>query len=120
EALALVARYCPGSGGVRDRCDPLPGMKLAPAAPQLAQIALKQRMRIEADAVAVGKAVERVILEQRAQLVDSRAIEPFQRRERRQLSLQRVERLPLVLARVDQHRHSPPERHIAEARRGIF
>ena len=103
-----------------DRRNPLAGMKLAAAAAQLAQIALQEGVGVEADAVAVGDAVGRVILEQRTKLVDPGLVEPLKRGKGGQLGLKRVERRALILARVDQNRHAPPERDVAEAGRRII
>jgi hypothetical protein len=99
-----------------DRRDPLAGMKLTAAAAQLAQIALQEGMGVEADTVAVGDAVGRVVLEQRAKFVDSGLVEPLERGKRGQLGLKCVERVALILAGVDQHRHASPERQVAERR----
>ena len=61
-------------------------MQLAAAAAQLAQIALEQRVRVEADAVAIGDAVTRVRLQQRAELVHAARVEPLERRRTSEIS----------------------------------
>ena len=42
-------------------------------------------------------------------------VEPLELGERRNLRFERVERRALLLARMDQHRHPVPERHIGES-----
>src|SRR5438270_13109215 len=100
--------------------NPLASAKLAIPAAQLAKIALEQRMRIEADALQVGDTVRRIVLEQRAQLVDAPGVQPLKVSELRQLSLERIERVALVVARMDEDRHAPPERDLAETCRLII
>src|SRR5437763_353436 len=114
--LPRLGRNGPRSASPFDRRRALPGMEFAASAAQLAQIALEQCVRIEADAVAVGDPVRRILAQQRTQFVNSGGVEPLELGELRELGLKRVELLAFVVARVDQHRHPPAEWDSAKAR----
>ncbi len=47
-------------------------------------------------------------------------VEALDRGELADLRFQRIECVTLLLARVNQHRHPVPERHIGESRWGVF
>jgi hypothetical protein len=54
------------------------------------QIAVEQRMRIKANAISVCDTVERIVLQQWTQLMDSARVETLEIREWRYFGLQRV------------------------------
>ena len=77
-------------------------------------------MRIEADAVAVGDSVDGVVPQQRAQFVDLARVQPLELGELRNLGIERVERLALLLPGMNQDRHAMPERDGTESLRRIL
>src|SRR4029079_8755637 len=81
---------------------------------QLTQVALQQGMWIQPDAVSVSDAMYRIALEKRTKLVDSSPVEPLELSEDSQLGVKCIERVLLLLPRVDQHRNAMAERHLAE------
>src|SRR5207248_10889228 len=78
KSRARLAGDAPHPFTAPDRRDTHSGMQNASSCPQLPKIALPERVRIEADAFAVCNSVERILLQQRAKLVDSGRIEPLE------------------------------------------
>ena len=97
-----------------DRGRPRPGDQLASASPQLAQIALEQRVRVEPDAAPVGDSMHCVGFEQRAQLVDARLIQSLELGKEGNVGIELVERVAFILPGEDQHRHRPADRHLGK------
>jgi hypothetical protein len=95
-------------------------MKLSATAPYLTQIALQQGMSVEADRVWVDETVDRIFLQQRAERVNLSRIEPIKVCELPDFDLKSVERLALILTRMDQDRHRMAKRDVREAIRRIF
>ena len=114
KAISLLAGDLPRAASPLDRGDPLAGAQLAAAAHQPPQIALEHRVRIEVERVEIGDSVARILLQQRAEVVDSRGVEMFERGKGRNLGVEPVQRLALVVARMHEHRHPVAERHVGE------
>jgi hypothetical protein len=99
--LSAFGRDPPLGRSMLDPGNALAGVKRAAAGTQLPQIALQQRVRIEPDAVAVGDTMTGVFPEQRAQPVDALGVEPLEADEQGEFGVERIERLPLILPRMD-------------------
>jgi len=87
---------------------------------KLAQIALQQGMRIEADAVAVNQPMRRIGFQQRAKIVNGLSVETVELGKLRDFTLERIERVDLVIAGVDEHRHRMPQGRVREAGRRVL
>ena len=82
-------------------------------------MALQQRMRIEPDAVPVHQARDRAALasaDRRTEIEHALLPDPLEMRERGDVRVQPVELGKLVLAGMDQDRHSMAERRVGEIR----
>jgi len=87
---------------------------------ELPQIPLQQGMRIEPDRAPVGDAVDRVVLQQRAKLMDSASVEPLDFGEQSDVGFERIDRSTFLLAGMDEHRQMMPEWKLGEAGRRML
>ncbi len=86
-------------------------------------MALEQGVRIEPDAIAVGKRGDRAVLpdtDGRAEAEDSGLVQHLQLGEGGDCRMKRFERGEFLLARMDQHRPSMAERHVGKALRRLL
>jgi hypothetical protein len=95
-------------------------VKLAAPGAELPQIVLEQGMRVDADSVAVDEAMDRVIIQERAKLLNAARVQAIEVSELANFAFQCIERLALVLASMDEDGHSMSEWNFSESGRRVF